>query len=69
VYHAFSAAVRRFTPFSFVAVTFYIIATLAYVPMEGDDAGSYMSMGLVYFYYIATPWYKYVLSASIQNVP
>jgi hypothetical protein len=52
-----------------VAVTFYIIATLAYVPMEGDDAGSYMSMGLVYFYYIATPWYKYVLSASIQNVP
>jgi hypothetical protein len=62
----FSAAVRRITPFSFVAVTLYILATLAFVPMEGDESGNHI--GLVYFYYIATPWYKYVLSASMQNV-
>jgi hypothetical protein len=58
---------RRITLFSFVAVTLSLVSTIVYVPMDIFEGGTYTA--LVYFCYTATAWYRYVLSASIQNVP
>jgi hypothetical protein len=62
----FSAVVRLITPFSFVVVTFYIVATLVSYPV---DLNAISDMPLLRFNLFEIAWCKYVLFASVLKRP
>jgi hypothetical protein len=64
VYHAFSAAVRRITPFSFVVVTLYMVATLVADPVQGVSDPVTPFIDFVLF---AWTWCKYVFFCLISG--
>jgi hypothetical protein len=64
----FSTVIRRITPFSFVAVTLYMVAMLVSFPMElysnyatGPGAAAPPSDPFVRLGFVAMAWCKYVL--------
>jgi hypothetical protein len=65
--YASFTVVRRVTPFSFVVVTLYIIATLFLYAMNYADLPGNPTQ-LLRFGLIAIAWRKYVFFASIQKM-